>query len=121
MKTLLTLGLLVLACSLSHSSSSESLCLCDQCVACACSAVFVSSGPVGLELLLKDGCCHQPQKINIPKTKVKHVQMTPSGCSTKAIIVTSKLERKFCLDPDWARAKKLLQKFEESLSVSPKP
>ncbi|XP_072235970.1 C-C motif chemokine 26-like [Leuresthes tenuis] len=96
MKTLLTLGLLVLVCFLCHSSA----------------------GLSALKMIFKEGCCLQHNRTTVPKQKVKHVAMTSSDCRLKAVIVTTVIGKKFCIDPDWIWAKKTLKAFKKSSNSS---
>ncbi|KAM4593827.1 uncharacterized protein PAE49_010152 [Odontesthes bonariensis] len=98
MKTLGTLGLLALLCFLCRSSA----------------------GPSALEMIFKEGCCSQHKQIAVPKDKVKHVVMTPSLCRLKAVVVTTVMGKKFCIDPDWIWAKMKLAEFKKSSNSSSK-
>uniref|UniRef100_A0A665V3L1 Chemokine interleukin-8-like domain-containing protein n=1 Tax=Echeneis naucrates TaxID=173247 RepID=A0A665V3L1_ECHNA len=75
-----------------------------------------SCAPIAPELMLREGCCPKFSQTRIPYVKVKHVAMTPYHCSQKnmAIVVTSVCNKKFCIDPNLAWAKRLLSEFEKS-------
>ncbi|XP_042274967.1 C-C motif chemokine 7-like [Thunnus maccoyii] len=90
MKTLAAFILLTLICFLHHSSA----------------------GPHRVGFMSEVGCCMNHTRKIIPKQRVKHVEETPSHCPTKAIVVTSVCDKKFCFDPDFRWAKRLLAVFE---------
>ncbi|XP_056234413.1 C-C motif chemokine 22-like [Seriola aureovittata] len=99
MKTLLTLLFLTLICSLHHTSA----------------------GPVAVEMMVKGACCPGYNQTRIPKAKVKHVAMTPDGCTDKAVVVTTVCNKKFCIDPSWIWARNLLKEFKKSTAGSTSP
>ncbi|XP_022605285.1 C-C motif chemokine 5-like [Seriola dumerili] len=99
MKTLLTLLFLTLICFLHHTSAS----------------------PLATELMLKGGCCTGFNRTAVPKSKVKHVGMTPDDCTNKAVVVTTVCDKKICIDPTWTWAKKLLSAFEKSAGNTASP
>ncbi|XP_056234424.1 C-C motif chemokine 22-like [Seriola aureovittata] len=99
MKTLLTLLFLTLICSLHHTSA----------------------GPVAVEMMVKGACCPGYNQTRIPKARVKHVAMTPDGCTDKAVVVTTVCDKKICIDPNWPWAKKLLSAFEKSAGNTASP
>ncbi|XP_022605297.1 C-C motif chemokine 5-like [Seriola dumerili] len=99
MKTLLTLLFLTLICFLHHTSAS----------------------PLATELMLKGGCCTGFNRTAVPKSKVKHVGMTPDDCTNKAVVVTTVCNKKFCIDPSWTWAQNLLEEFKKSTASSTSP
>ncbi|XP_041850033.1 C-C motif chemokine 22-like [Melanotaenia boesemani] len=91
MKTLVILGLLTFICLLGGSSA----------------------GPLGPQLMFREGCCNTFKRIPVPRDRVKHVATSPSDCRHKAIIITAVSGRKFCTDPTWSWATKLLEDFQK--------
>ncbi|XP_044213075.1 C-C motif chemokine 22-like isoform X3 [Thunnus albacares] len=90
MKTLAAFILLTLICFVHHSSATNG-------------AAFATTVK----------CCVNHTRTIIPKQKVKHVVEISSGCTNKAIVVTSVCDKEYCIDPDFRWAKKLLAEFEK--------
>ncbi|KAA8596160.1 hypothetical protein FQN60_011451, partial [Etheostoma spectabile] len=86
-----------------------------------CFLLHISAAPIAPSVP-NDGCCQGYRRIDIPKAKVKHVAMTPGDCGPKgkAIVVTTEF-KKFCLDPEWNKAKDLLAEFQNPSSTASKP
>uniref|UniRef100_UPI0037E919CD C-C motif chemokine 12-like n=1 Tax=Semicossyphus pulcher TaxID=241346 RepID=UPI0037E919CD len=107
MKTAVTLLLLPLICCL------------HQCAA----------APIG-PCALQGSCCHNVMKSGdekaIPAKKVKIITTTPSCCTIEALLVTTVLDKMFCVAPDSTWAKKVgkhleLQANQTSKHGGPKP
>ncbi|XP_078114449.1 C-C motif chemokine 13-like [Sander vitreus] len=79
----------------------------------------MSAGPVALQML-EGECCPRYNEIRIPKSRVKHVEMTPSHCTLKAVVFTT-VCKKFCIDPDLQWVKNMLIKFKDQPAVTFKP
>ncbi|XP_071346090.1 C-C motif chemokine 17-like [Trachinotus anak] len=99
MKTLLTLLLLTLICFLYH----------------------ISAGPIAPGLMVRAGCCEKYNRTPIPKGKVTHVGRTADNCSVKAIVVITVCNKKYCIDPSWTWAKRLLSEFKQAIANTTSP
>ncbi|KAK5599155.1 hypothetical protein CRENBAI_025287 [Crenichthys baileyi] len=88
MKTLLTLCLLIFLCFLCSSSA----------------------GPLGPGLVSKGSCCSHHTNMTIPKRRVKDLEMSPSHCKLRSVIVITE-RKKFCLDPNGSWTQELERQF----------
>ncbi|XP_012710175.2 C-C motif chemokine 3 [Fundulus heteroclitus] len=89
MKILLTLCLLTF------------LCLLSPC----------SAGPVSQQLMSLGSCCSQHSNVTVPVGKVKDLQMSPSHCKLRSVIVSTQKGKRFCLDPSGSWTQKLQREF----------
>ncbi|XP_068580427.1 C-C motif chemokine 18-like [Cebidichthys violaceus] len=80
-----------------------------------CFLGHISAAPVAPSMQA-DGCCRGHERTAIPRGKVVHMGMTPSDCASKSIIITTVLGRKFCIDPNCAWVKKLLEELKKPAS-----
>ncbi|XP_034425977.1 C-C motif chemokine 12-like [Hippoglossus hippoglossus] len=80
-----------------------------------CLLLHVSAGPVAIKVTqVKDKCCDGVSRTAIRKVYIKDVRMTPINCKKEAIQITTKKDKKFCLDPNWTWAQKCLSEFQKS-------
>ncbi|XP_054476348.1 C-C motif chemokine 24-like [Anoplopoma fimbria] len=78
-----------------------------------CFLYHISAAPYATSMQ-RDGCCHGFNRTRIPKPMVAHVGMTSSSCQNKSIIITTVCKKKFCIDPDWIWAQRLLKDFQKA-------
>ncbi|XP_026176014.1 C-C motif chemokine 7-like [Mastacembelus armatus] len=90
MKTLVIVVLLTVICFLHHNSAST----------------------VGS--LFETGCCEGFNRTRIPKLRIKHIGKTPSHCRVNASVITTVCDKKFCIDPNWAKMKEMLIHFNKT-------